>query len=246
MRKHILKISLFAIVLVLVYNQSIGRGVPGMPATKKSNHLKKGKWIDLFDGQSLKGWHLFNRPNAEIKNWKVEDGMLACAEGKLGGFADLISDQSFENFELTWDWKIAQGSNTGIFYHVVENPAYVKPSVAAPEYQIIDDVSFPAKLEDWQMTGSDYAMHIPNNKKKLNPLGEWNSSKIVFKNGHVEHWLNGKLIVEFQAWTPDWEKKKAEGKWKDHPDYGVAKKGFIGIQDYGRKAWFKNIKIREL
>lgn len=82
--------------------------------------------------------------------------------------------------------------------------------------------------------------------KKLKPVGEWNTSKIIFNNGHVEHWLNGKNIVEFTAWDADWEKRKAEGKWKDHPEYGLAKTGHIALQDQGHKAYYKNIKIMEL
>ena len=89
-------------------------------------------------------------------------------------------------------------------------------------------------------------MYVPNKKKKLKPVGEWNTSKIVFKNGHVEHWLNGKKIVKFQAWTPEWNKLKTEGKWKDYPAYGTEKVGSIGLQDHGDKTYYKNIMIREL
>jgi hypothetical protein len=96
------------------------------------------------------------------------------------------------------------------------------------------------------ITGADYAMYNANEKKKLKPVGEWNTSKIIFNNGHVEHWLNGEKIVEFEAWSDEWKTKKSEGKWKDFPDYGSAKKGGIALQDHGNKAWFKNITIREL
>ena len=87
-------------------------------------------------------------------------------------------------------------------------------------------------------------MTVPNETKKLKPVGEWNTSKIVFDKGHAEHWLNGKKIVEFQAWDDKWTKEKNEGKWKDYPDYGLAKKGLIALQDHGHKAYFKNIMIR--
>jgi len=157
-----------------------------------------------------------------------------------------VSDSSYDNFELTWDWKVDKGSNSGVMYHVVEDAKYKAPYETGPEYQVIDDVGFPAKLEEWQKAGADYAMTIPNDRKKLKPVGEWNSSKIIFDHGHVEHWLNGEKIVEFEAWSDDWNKKRTEGKWKDYPDYGQAKTGKIALQDHGNKAYYKNIRIRPL
>jgi len=203
-------------------------------------------WIDLFDGKSLDGWHGFNK-TGEVNNWVVEDGALVClgaAEGDTGG--DIVTDGEYGNFELSWEWKVDKGSNSGVMYHVIEDPKYKAPYETGPEYQVIDDIGFPGKLEEWQKAGADYAMNLPNDKKELKPVGEWNSSKIIFNDGHVEHWLNGEKIVEFEAWTDEWNKEKAEGKWKDYPDYGTATSGKIALQDHGHKAYFKNIKIKEL
>jgi hypothetical protein len=204
-------------------------------------------WTSLFDGKSLAGWHGFNKKGETIKNWDIEDGALTClgaAKDAHGG--DIVSDGMYDNFEMTWDWKVNVGSNSGVMYHVAEGSKYKAPYETGPEYQIIDDVTFPEKLEDWQKTGADYAMTVPNDKKKLKAVGEWNSSKLVFDNGHVEHWLNGEKIVEFQAWSEDWNKKKATGKWKDFPDYGKAKIGGLALQDHGDKVFYKNIKIHRL
>ncbi|MFT3701874.1 MAG: DUF1080 domain-containing protein [Agriterribacter sp.] len=203
-------------------------------------------WVSIFDGKTLVGWHGFNK-TGEVKNWKVEDSALVClgaAKDAHGG--DLVSDNEYDNFELSWDWKVDKGSNSGVMYHVVEDPKYKAPYETGPEYQIIDDIGFPEKLEDWQKSGADYAMTIANDKKKLKPVGEWNTSSIIFNKGHVEHWLNGEKIVEFEAWTDEWNKKRTEGKWKDYPDYGKAKKGKLALQDHGNKAYYKNIKIRTL
>ncbi len=200
----------------------------------------------LFDGKSLAGWHGFNK-TGEVKNWAIEDGAMVClgaAKDAHGG--DVVSDKEYENFELTWDWKISKGGNSGVMYHVVENAKYQAPYETGPEYQVIDDIDFPDKLEDWQKAGADYGMYAANDKKKLKAVGDWNSSKIVFDKGHVEYWLNGEKVVEFQAWSDEWNKKKAEGKWKDYPDYGTAKKGRIALQDHGNKAFYKNIMIKEL
>jgi len=89
-------------------------------------------------------------------------------------------------------------------------------------------------------------MYSPNEKKVLKPIGEWNTSRIIFKNGRVEHWLNGNRIVKFKAWTKAWHKLRTEGKWKEYPDYGLSPEGKIGLQDHGNKAYFKNIQLREL
>lgn len=203
--------------------------------------------IQLFDGKTLKGWHGYNQaPGETIKNWSVIDSELVClgtAPGGQGG--DLVTNSSYENFELAWEWKIEKGSNSGAMYHVIEESKYKAPWETGPEYQLIDDAGFPQKLADWQKTGADYAMHPADKSKQLNPPGEWNRSKIIFDAGHVEHWLNGKKIVEFEAWTPEWNKKKMEGKWKDYPDYGQAKTGKIALQDHGNRVYYRNIVIRE-
>jgi hypothetical protein len=206
----------------------------------------QGKIIPLFDGKTLNGWHAFNKPG-KVTNWKIADSCLVClgaAEGDTGGH--IVSDREYGNFELSLDWKIEQGGNSGVMYHVIEAPNYKAPYETGPEYQMIDDEGYPDKLEDWQKTGADYAMNLPNEKKKLKPVGEWNFSKIIYHNGHVEHWLNGEKIVEFQSGDEKWMKQKQEGKWKDYPDYGMAKKGRIALQDHGKKAYFRNITIIEL
>jgi len=203
-------------------------------------------WISLFDGKSLDGWHHFNN-SKQIQNWKVENGSLVCLGAKgPSGSGDIISDRSFRNFELRWEWKVNLGSNSGVFYHIVEDPKYKRAIETSPEYQIIDDVNFPSKLESSQMAGADYAMYSPSDEKVLKPIGEWNKSRIIFKNGRVEHWLNDIRIVKFTAWTKAWYKLKSVSKWKDYPDYGTSKEGKIGFQDHGNKAYFKNIQIKEL
>src|SRR5690606_34531448 len=150
---------------------------------------------------------------------------LGAAAHDTGG--DIVTDKQYENFELQWEWKVDSGSNSGVMYHVIEDKKYSGPYETGPEYQIIDDVNFPGKLEDWQQAGADYAMHVADPAKELKPVGSWNTSRIIYNKGHVEHWLNGKKIVDFEAYTEDWNKKKTTGKWKSYPDYATAKKGFI-------------------
>ena len=199
----------------------------------------------LFDGKTLNGWKEFNRDTLSGE-WTIEDSLIVC-NGKGGDIgADLITVEQYENFELLVDWKISPQGNSGIFYHAVEDTMYHAAYYTAPEYQLIDDLGWPDELEEWQKTAADYAMHPAPSAKKLNPVGEWNSSKIIYNKGHVEHWLNGEKVVEFEAYTPEWQKLRDSGKWKDYPDYAISKIGHIGLQDHGSKIYFKNIKIKAL
>ncbi|HET9430694.1 MAG TPA: DUF1080 domain-containing protein [Chitinophagaceae bacterium] len=253
MKRRFIKNSFIALLATCLF--SCGNATNGedqslndttMTENKKNPEPVNNEWVSLFDGKSLAGWHGYNKMG-EVKNWTIEDGALVClgaAKGDTGG--DIVSEKEYGNFELEWEWKITTGGNSGVMYHVVEDPKYKAPWETGPEYQMIDDIGFPSRLEEWQKAGADYAMNPANDKKKLKPVGEWNSSRIVFNNGAVEHWLNGEKIVEFQAWSDAWNKEKKEGKWKDYPDYGVAKKGKIALQDHGNKAYFRNIRIREI
>lgn len=201
-------------------------------------------WKLLFNGTSLTGWRTYqNKPS---DSWAVRDSTLYCKgspDDKSDLRADLITDQQYENFELSIDWKISPKGNSGLIYRATETSkaAYM----SGPEYQFIDDIGFPSKLEDWQKTGANYAMN-PAPDAKPNAVGEWNNTRVVVNKAHVEHWLNGTKIVEYELWSDKWNDEKAKGKWKDTPEYGMAKKGHIALQDHGSEAWFRNIKIREL
>ena len=209
----------------------------------------KKDWASLFDGKTLNGWHCFNGKGNTIACWAVEDGCLVDLGPKddAASGGDIVSDAVYDNFELEWEWKCEKGSNSGVMYHVREGVQFHGTSETGPEYQIIDDVTFPYPIFEWQKTGADYAMTPPNtSSKELKPIGEWNTSKIIFDKGHVEHWLNGKRIVEFEAWTPEWERNVRTGKWQSYPYYGRAKSGSIALQNHGNKTYFKNIRIKQL
>ncbi|MDD4190398.1 MAG: DUF1080 domain-containing protein [Mangrovibacterium sp.] len=203
-------------------------------------------WTLLFDGATLDGWRDFNGDSL-TGPWIVERGTIK-AEGHgddANGY--IVTDKPYENFILSWDWKISKGGNSGMLYHVLEGERFKVPYVTGPEYQLIDDANFPEPLEPWQKCGADYAMYLPDTSRlHVNPAGEWNTSKIVFDNGHVEYWMNGEKIIEFEAWTPDWFARKNSGKWEDAPEYGLSPTGLLCLQDHGYPAWFRNIKIRGL
>ena len=207
---------------------------------------KAAGWELLFDGQTLNGWRDYNGTGITAP-WVVEDGTLA-ALGK-GSDTDgyIVTNKQYENFELVFDWKISKGGNGGLLYHVVESPQNQVPYVTGPEFQVIDNEGYPEKLEGLNMACADYAMHVADPAKtKLKPAGQWNNSKIVFDNGHVEHWLNGEKVVEFEAWSDDWFERKNSGKWEDASEYGLAHRGVFSLQDHGDRSWYRNMKVREL
>ncbi len=212
------------------------------------NHLSKKEreqgYQLLFDGKTMDGWRTYQNKSAE--SWEVRNGTLHCkgSSANYGAItADLITKDQYENFDLSVDWKISPKGNSGILYMVTEDNPY--SYLSGPEYQIIDDKNFPEKLENWQLTAANYAMN-PAPTAVPNPVGEWNHARIVVNKAHVEHWLNGKKVVEYDLYSDDWNKRKMSGKWKDVPTYGQSKKGHITFQNHGSEAWFKNIMIKEL
>jgi hypothetical protein len=205
-------------------------------------------WELIFNGKDLEGWHAYNGQSTSF--WTVEDCALKSigTEGNYGSDlrADLVTDKQYENFEISIDWKASKGGNSGLMYGVVEDAKFQAAWMTGPEYQFIDEVGFPEKLEEWQKAGVDYGMHLPSGQKNLKPVGEWNNTKILVNGTHVEHWLNGGKLLEFERWNDEWKKLRESEKWKDYPDYGLAKTGHIVLQDHGSVFWFRNIKIREI
>ncbi|WP_299555567.1 DUF1080 domain-containing protein [Seonamhaeicola sp.] len=223
-------------------------------ACKTKTQSDNDNWIYLFDGTNTEGWRAFNGSDLPPK-WVIKDSTLTFdTEKRLesdykGGNDIIYAKETFDNFELYLEWKIPQGGNSGVFYHVKEG--YKAMHETAPEYQLLDDLNWEAinnaKLEDWQKTGADYAMYVPDISKKIvKPADTWNTSRIRFTPELAEYWLNGEKILQFVPWSDDWHQRKAKGKWKDFPDYGKFKTGYIGLQDHDSPIWFRNIKIKKL
>ena len=217
------------------------------------NSSKDSEWIYMFDGKTTDGWRGYNNETLP-KKWEVINGELTFnTELKLekdwdGGNDIIYYKEQFENFELYLEWKLPKGGNSGVFYHVQEG--YNAPHNISPEYQILDDDGWEeinnAKLKNWQKAGANYGMHEPNISKKLNPSGQWYSSRIIHYNNKVEHWLNGKIILSFFKDSDDWNKKRNSETFRDKTDYGKFKKGYIALQDHDTPIWFRNIRIKKL
>jgi len=241
--------SIICLVILLISCKTESKKEKETEIVDKSND-----WVYLFDGTSTDGWRAYNG-DVLPSQWVIEDGALTFdTERKLesekeGGQDIIYAAEEFDNFELYLEWKIPEGGNSGVFYHLTEGDHL--PYEVSPEYQLIDDLKWGeinnTTLEDWQKTAADYAMYTPDvNKKIVKPAGEWNTTRIIFTPKLAEYWLNGKKVLSFVPWSDDWEARKTKGKWKDFPNYGISKTGYIGLQDHDSPLWFKNIKIKKL
>lgn len=197
-------------------------------------------WQLLFNGKNLDGWKTFQ--GKAISGWKIIDGVLNNSGVGSDHGGDIVTKAKFQNFELALEWKIAPQSNSGIFFHVNEKIGKAIYE-SGPEYQLLDDKGWPDKLHGDQYSGANYGMNVPVNAVVKN-VGEWNQTRIIVNGTHVQHFLNGVKVVDYQLWDNEWKMLKENGKWKDYPYYGLAKKGNIGLQDHGGLAQFRNIKIK--
>ena len=204
-------------------------------------------WRVLFDGTSLKDWKGYKK-DAVPEGWKIENGTLA----KNDRVGDLITRDQFGDFELELEWKIGPAGNSGIFYRGIEDPDFRGPAnddrlyTTGPEYQLLDDLAATDNKTRLTCAAAAYGFY-PSPAGHLKPVGEWNATRIVARGAHVEHWLNGVKVVEYELWSPDWEAKVQSTKFKAWPKFGRAKRGHIGLQgDHAGTLAFRNIRIREL
>ncbi len=197
-----------------------------------------GAWHSLFDGKDMSQWRGYH--NEDMSGWTVVDGVIE----KTKPTADIITKDKYANFELELDWKISKGGNSGVFYRATEQYDHVYWS--GPEFQLLDDANAPDGKLRITAAGSDYALY-PSPAGIVKPAGQWNSLRIVVNGNHVEHWLNGKKVVDYELNSPDWVARVAKSKFHAWPNYGKATTGYIGIQgDHPGKLWLRNIRIREL
>ncbi|MGB0839801.1 MAG: 3-keto-disaccharide hydrolase, partial [Chitinophagales bacterium] len=208
-------------------------------------------WELLFDGKTLTGWRNFKKEGIG-QSWVVDDGAIHLRtftdkEGnrKAMDGGDIITNRKFENFELNLDWKIQDCGNSGIMFNVVENDDYDYVWQTGPEMQVLDNRCHPDAKFVTHQAGDLYDM-IACKYLTVKPAGEWNKVRLIVNNGHVEHWLNGYKVVEYQMFDDNWTEMIANSKFKDMTGFGKAKSGHLSLQDHSDGVWFKNIKIREI
>ena len=196
-------------------------------------------WRPLFDGRTTTGWRNF-RSDSISSGWQVVDSALTRAQPGAG---DIITRDKFKNFELELEWKIAPAGNSGIFYRASEDDDAVYWT--APEMQVLDDAHHPDGESRLTAAGANYGLDsAPPGIVK--PAGEWNAVRLVVNGNHVEHWLNGQKVVEYELGSPAWEEKVKASKFAPHVHYGRNAEGYIGLQDHGDWVAYRRIRIRVL
>jgi hypothetical protein len=205
---------------------------------------KSGGWTLLFDGRTLDGWRGYKKADASGLRWKIDDGALSLpaetAPGTRAG--DIISKDTFEQFELVFDWRIAPGGNSGVKYFIVED----RDSAIGHEYQVIDDERHAdAKVGPHRQTAAFYDV-LPAGDRPLKPAGEWNTTRIVVRGQTVEHWLNGKKVLQYELGSPALKAAIEKSKFKGSERFGTRQYGHILLQDHGNQVWFRTIKVHRL
>jgi hypothetical protein len=194
-------------------------------------------WKDLNGLTAWRGYRMDSMPSG----WSVVDGAL----GKSEPVEDIVTRDQYGDFELELEWKIGKGGNAGLFYRGTEE--FEKIYFTAPEYQLLDDDNHGDGRSRMTAAGSVHSMY-PAPSGHLKPVGEWNSTRVVARGPHVEHWLNGAKLLAYELWTPDWEARYKASKFAEWaPKYGRSRSGFISIQgDHTGVLALRNIRIREL
>ncbi len=234
--------TLMACAILVLINPLLGRLRAAESSETKLNELtaseKADGWRLLFDGKTTQGWRSFKKETFPEKGWRVVDGVLEKIANERGG--DVITTGEFNDFDLQWEWRIPPRANNGIKYFITEE----RSSAVGHEYQMIDDAV--PKLPKKETTASFYDVLPPSEDKPLKPPGEWNHSRVLVQGNHVEHWLNGAKVLEYELGSDELKAAIAKSKFRTVKDFGTKIKGHILLTDHRDGAFFRNIKIREL
>lgn len=215
-----------------------------------TNEQKADGWQLLFDGKSMSGWHRYGGQPVGTA-WKVADGaMYLDTIGKAGyqthDGGDIVTNDSFENFDLKLNWKIAKAGNSGIMFHVQDDKVkYGEPWYTAPEFQVLDNEGHPDSKIIKHRAGDLYDL-ITSSKETVKKYGEWNAAEVKCVNGKLDLYLNGENVVSTQMWDDNWKQLVAGSKFHQFADFGTFKSGRIGLQDHGNMVWFRNVMIKKL
>ena len=225
------------------------------PSKKSTENKNDVKIIDqevfaLFDGKTTSGWHKYGGA-AVGSAWKVADGVLYLdttgkKDWQINNGGDIVTDEEFENFDLTLEWKVSRAANSGIMFYVHEDSKYKYPWETGPEMQVLDNIDAGDNKKENHLAGTLYDLLGTADKSKPKPVGEWNQAEIKCLNGKLDLYLNGINVVSTTLWDDNWRKMVAGSKFKSMPGFGTYKKGHIALQDHGYMVWYRNISIVKL
>ena len=238
---------------VVAGSQAFAQAQPGAGAAAPNTLTaaeKAAGWKLLFDGKTTAGWRGYHSTTFPAQGWAVEDGAIKkVAKGeKPESGGDIITTGEYSNFELALEWKLAPGGNSGLKYLITETPDGKGHAGVGYEMQILDDERHPDAKEGVngnRTAGSLYDLIAPSTHA-ARPIGEWNQARLVVRGHHVEHWLNGQKVVQFEIGSPEMKALIAKSKYKDIKGFGDATSGHILLQDHGDEVSFRNIKLRQL
>jgi hypothetical protein len=232
--------------------------LPSPPPNTLSDSEQRAGWRLLFDGKTFDGWRGLGYDTVPTAHWKIENGVIRkladgqvprLLDGQPAAGGDLMTREIFRDFELTWEWKISPAGNSGVKYNVSEEISMANaPNHAALgfEYQMLDDSLHEDNKVPSHRAAALYDLIPSNGTRVLMPVGEWNTSKIVFRGNHGEHWLNGNKLLEFELGTPRMNSLLAKSKYRDIKGFGEKRAGHIVLQDHVDEVFFRSIKIRVL
>lgn len=207
------------------------------PSTTISAEERAAGWRPLFDG-TLTGWHNYHS-TGPVQGWRIENGVVT----RVSRGGDLVTDQTYANFELAADWKVPPGGNSGIIYRVDDSGEATY--MTGPEMQVLDDARHPDGKNPLTSAGAVYGLY-PTPRGIVKPAGEWNSARLLVNGNHVEHWLNGVHVASYELGSAEWAQKVAASKFAQWPGYGKYSRGRIALQDHGDSVSFRNVRIRVL
>jgi len=206
--------------------------------------MAKPKWQVLFAGKSTDAWRGFRRDSFPSNCWTIENGSLKTISGcDEADRMDLVTKDKYHDFELELEWRVAPGGNSGVIYLVSEDEDQTWKT--GPEMQVLDDAKHPDGKDPKTSAGALYGLIAPVNKV-LDPVGRWNRVRLIVHKGHVEHWLNGRNVLDYELGSEQLKHLIAESKFKDFPRFAQNREGRIALQHHGEEAWYRKIRIRSL
>lgn len=207
--------------------------------TSTFGQAQPSDWISLFDGQAITEWRGFKMATVP-DSWRVEEGAITWTKGVA---VDLVSRQQYTNFDFEFEWKVPPGGNSGVMFRVAEDLERTYHS--GPEFQILDNARHPDGKNPMTSAGSNHSLHAPT-RDMTRPVGEWNQGRLLVNGNHVEHWLNGEKVVEYDLYSPDWTRRLLASKFKDVPRYGRESRGHLVLQEHGSRVQYRNLRIKVL